>query len=338
MIMPVDAHLGVLLEWLKPTDGRIYDRILQAESFPVSTATDPQLDNEKLVPMVESLGQAEETGDNASEARLRDEIEKILHVEVGRRYGLICEAIRRCRRFPASAAAEHIQREDRAQYDRHLTYVADPGNHLAAVLSGNAATGEFLSRELNADHVERLAIRSVSGTRSTARLAGDVLVGQVTSRRASKFGRTTTVQYEVRTSQDCAQYLTPNHIGVVVFHREQVTAVRKALGRQLRGVHVETANRFQGLERKVIIALHPLSGKVRPTEFAAEAGRMCVAISRHRAACIMVSRDGIREVLDRLVPDDGRFLGQIGDSFFDGWRAHSILCTALESRNAIVRP
>ena len=78
-------------------------------------------------------------------------------------------------------------------------------------------------------------------------------------------------------SDDDGEYdLEPKHIEVVVFHREQVTAVRKALGRSLRDVHVETANRFQGLERKVIFTLHPLSGKHRPTEFAAEAGRMCV--------------------------------------------------------------
>jgi len=51
----------------------------------------------------------------------------------------------------------------------------------------------------------------------------------------------------------------------------------------------------------------------------------------------MVGRDGIREVLDRLVPDDGRFLGQIGDPYFDGWRSHSTLCKALENRNAIIR-
>jgi hypothetical protein len=132
--------------------------------------------------------------------------------------------------------------------------------------------------------------------------------------------------------------LTPEHVGVVVFHREQVTAVRKALGPSYSEVHVETANRFQGIERKVIIALHPLSGKHRPTEFAAEAGRMCVAVSRHRVACIMVGRDGIREILDRLVPDNGRFLGQIGDPFFDGWHAHSILCAALEERNGVIRP
>src|SRR5262249_13013020 len=48
-----DAHLGAVLEWLKPADGRIYDRIIEAESYPASTATDPALDNKRLVPLVE---------------------------------------------------------------------------------------------------------------------------------------------------------------------------------------------------------------------------------------------------------------------------------------------
>jgi hypothetical protein len=52
----------------------------------------------------------------------------------------------------------------------------------------------------------------------------------------------------------------------------------------------------------------------------------------------MVGRDGIGEVLDRLVPDDGRFLGQIGDPLFDGWQAHTCLCAALENRNVVIRP
>ena len=115
-------------------------------------------------------------------------------------------------------------------------------------------------------------------------------------------------------------------------------AATKVLGLSLQDVHVETANRFQGLERKVIIALHPLSGRRRVTEFALEAGRMCVAISRHRVACIIIGRDGVRECLDDLPADEGRFLGQSDDPFFDGWRAHSRLWTALESRNAIIRP
>jgi AAA domain-containing protein len=119
--------------------------------------------------------------------------------------------------------------------------------------------------------------------------------------------------------------------------REQVGALKKALGPAPHDVHVETANRFQGLERKVILALHPLSGQRRPTDFSAAAGRMCVAVSRHRVACIMISRDGIRETLDRLVPDDSRYLGQIGDPFFNGWQAHATLARALEERDAIIR-
>jgi hypothetical protein len=135
---------------------------------------------------------------------------------------------------------------------------------------------------------------------------------------------------------DGAHALEAKHIGVVVFHREQVGAVRKALSPGLRDVHVETANRFQGLERKVILALHPLSGKHRPTEFSVEAGRMCVALSRHRVACVMIGREGIRETLDRLVPDNDRFLGQIGDPFFDGWQAHFKLATALDEHDSII--
>jgi hypothetical protein len=65
---------------------------------------------------------------------------------------------------------------------------------------------------------------------------------------------------------------------------------------------------------------------------------MCIAVSRHRVNCIIVGRDGIGEVLDRLVPDDGRFLGQIGDPLFDGWLAQATLCAALENRNAVIRP
>jgi hypothetical protein len=136
---------------------------------------------------------------------------------------------------------------------------------------------------------------------------------------------------------DGEQELLPRHIGIVGFHREQVGALKKGLGPALHEVHVETANRFQGLERKVILALHPLSGQRRPTEFSAAAGRMCVAVSRHRVACIMIGRDGIRETLDRLVPDDGRYLGQIGDPLFNGWQAHATLARTLEEQNAILR-
>jgi hypothetical protein len=207
--------------------------------------------------------------------------------------------------------------------------LAAPGDrYLDPVVAGATATDRLLDRCLNAGSLSMIAL---------PRELRPVVDPEVVDLVVQLIERLLFRRYCV-TDDDGANDLEPSHIGVVVFHREQVTALRKALGRRLRHVHVETANRFQGLERKVIIALHPLSGKHRPSEFATEAGRMCVAISRHRVACIMVGRDGIGEVLDRLVPDDGRFLGQIGDPLFDGWQAHTCLCAALENRKAVIRP
>jgi hypothetical protein len=88
----------------------------------------------------------------------------------------------------------------------------------------------------------------------------------------------------------------------------------------------------------VILSLHTLSGKKRLDGFSTEAGRMCVAASRHRINCIIVGRDGIQDILDRFSPDDARYLGQVEEPYFDGWRAHSVFARALEERNAITRP
>ena len=129
--------------------------------------------------------------------------------------------------------------------------------------------------------------------------------------------------------------LAEEDIGVVVFHRDEVTAIRRAVGP---GVYVETANRFQGLERRVIVALHPISGAERVTEFNCEAGRACVALSRHRIACVIVGRDGISEALDRAVLEDERHLGRPDDPLFDGMRAHRTLMEQLEARALIERP
>jgi len=134
--------------------------------------------------------------------RLRSEIEQILRGEVEHRYRLISDALAICRRFPASVAAEHIGQQDRGRHDRNHVYVADPQNQLAARLSGDAATAEFLSRELNAEHLEGLKVRSVSGARGAARLSGDILIGDVVDRWIQKVPYKTLVHYRVRTGQD----------------------------------------------------------------------------------------------------------------------------------------
>ena len=120
-----------------------------------------------------------------------------------------------------------------------------------------------------------------------------------------------------------ADRVEPTRIGVVCAHRAQVRAVRSRLAPQIaRHVLVETANRFQGLERDLMIAWHPLSGRVAVRDFHVDAGRFCVMLSRHRAACIVVSREGLDGVLERYTPTEPPPLGMSGDPEFDGWSAH----------------
>jgi hypothetical protein len=85
---------------------------------------------------------------------------------------------------------------------------------------------------------------------------------------------------------------------------------------------VETADRFQGLERPVLVAWHPLSGRAEASPFHLEAGRLCVMLSRHRVACFLIARAGIEVLLLRYAPSGDRVLGLPGDPELEGWRAH----------------
>ena len=53
---------------------------------------------------------------------------------------------------------------------------------------------------------------------------------------------------------------------------------------------VDTANRLQGREFDVVLALHPLSGRTDASAFHLDAGRLCVLASRHRQCCVFVGR------------------------------------------------
>jgi hypothetical protein len=99
---------------------------------------------------------------------------------------------------------------------------------------------------------------------------------------------------------------------------------------------VETANRFQGLERKVVLAIHPLSGLLRPTEFELNPGRMCVSMSRHSVMCILLTRAGVEETLTGYMPDDDCFLGQPDDPSFMGWRAHEAVWCRLRAEGRLL--
>lgn len=123
--------------------------------------------------------------------------------------------------------------------------------------------------------------------------------------------------------------VTPDKIGVVCAHVSQVNAVRERLGPGLSDVFVETANRFQGIERSFMFVHHPLSGRADATAFHLDAGRLCVMLSRHRIGCWIFGRHGIGEQLMRFAPVGDRALGIDDDPEYRGWRAHLTLMASL---------
>ncbi|TQS42562.1 AAA domain-containing protein [Cryptosporangium phraense] len=120
----------------------------------------------------------------------------------------------------------------------------------------------------------------------------------------------------------------PDRIAVGAAHRDQVAAIRAALGPV--PVTVDTANRLQGREYEVTVFLHPLSGRRDATAFHLEAGRLCVLASRHRQACVVVARAGIRDLLDAHPSSAPVHLGD-PVKFPDGWAANQTMMAHLEN-------
>jgi hypothetical protein len=125
--------------------------------------------------------------------------------------------------------------------------------------------------------------------------------------------------------------VTADRIAIGAAHRDQVAGIRAALdrlGEDVRAVTVDTANRLQGREYDVCIVLHPLSGRRDATAFHLETGRLCVLLSRHRHACIVVAREGIPELLDAHPHTEPVHLG-VPVKFPDGWEAHQAVLAHL---------
>jgi len=121
--------------------------------------------------------------------------------------------------------------------------------------------------------------------------------------------------------------ITAQRIAVGTAHRAQAAAARQALF-DLPEVTVDTANRLQGREYDLTIVLHPLSGRRDATAFHLEAGRLCVLTSRHRQACVVVGRVGIRELLDAHPSSEPVHLHE-PVKFPDGWAANQTVMNHL---------
>ncbi len=197
-----DQHLGALLQWLQPADGKIHDRVRKAEAISASTSTDPELDNQYLSPLAEMLRKARLSGKEEAAAWARDKMGEFLLAEVMSRHALIRMGLAVLREFPESAAAEDIREADRERYDNFRARYATSDRKLGRGLKGHFGNVKFLEREFAESRIDALEARSVSGARAAARLKGEHLVGTVVGRRASTSNRRLTVEYEIRSEQD----------------------------------------------------------------------------------------------------------------------------------------
>ncbi|GAA4105567.1 AAA family ATPase [Actinomadura miaoliensis] len=212
-------------------------------------------------------------------------------------------------RLPASAAPLVSEafypftgfRSGTGPEDRRLEFGArGMGTTYDRALEEAAATGWALY-ELPARHTLRTDAEAV---RATAALAVRLLQ------------RGPVAHSELGTKQ-----VSADRVAIGAAHRDQVAAIRAALGSLGAGITVDTANRLQGREYDVTVVLHPLSGRRDATAFHLESGRLCVLTSRHRHACVVVARAGIPELLDAHPSTEPVHLG-VPVKFPDGWEAN----------------
>jgi hypothetical protein len=129
--------------------------------------------------------------------------------------------------------------------------------------------------------------------------------------------------------------LGPEDIGIAATHRVMNTAIQDALGPLRSWVRVDTPERWQGLEKRVMVVVHPLSGVAAPSAFDLETGRLCVMASRHRAGMVMVSRDHVPTTLEGYIPAADQALGR-PDVVGRGHAAHLRFWERLSEARAIL--
>lgn len=129
--------------------------------------------------------------------------------------------------------------------------------------------------------------------------------------------------------------IEPTDIGVSSSHRVMNAALTSVLSEWGGAVRVDTPERWQGLQKPVMIAVHPLSGVTEPSDFDLETGRLCVMASRQQSALVMLARDHVGQTLADFVPYAEQAPGR-PDVVGRGHDAHLSFWQALEAQDRIV--
>jgi hypothetical protein len=122
-----------------------------------------------------------------------------------------------------------------------------------------------------------------------------------------------------------------SQIAVVTSHNDQKAALRVAMAAAgLHEVVVNTANKLQGLTVEVVIAWHPLAGLLDVDEFHLDPGRLCVMLTRHRQACVVIGRAADRDLVKGIPPATPSYVGWDANPALDGWYVHESIFAGLD--------
>ena len=131
--------------------------------------------------------------------------------------------------------------------------------------------------------------------------------------------------------------LDHGRVALVVAHNDQKDLLRLRMDELgFDDVMVNTANKLQGLEFDVVFCWHPLAGLTEADEFHADAGRLCVMLTRHRHACVVVGRASDRALVESIPPTTPAYLGDDVDVLTEGWRTHQIVFSTLAEHRVVV--
>jgi hypothetical protein len=139
---------------------------------------------------------------------------------------------------------------------------------------------------------------------------------------------------EIDLGDGVSRKLQPTDIGICATHRSMNGEMSRNLSPLSNGVSVDTPERWQGLQRPIMIVVHPLSSVIDPSDFDLETGRLCVMASRHQVCLIVVTRDHVGETLGGFIPEASQAPGQ-PDVVGKGHAAHSQFWNALQRENRI---
>ena len=198
---------------------------------------------------------------------------------------------------------------------RKLTLQSAPGRKTHALEDASLERAS----ETGWAHVELPASAVLTADPETVNLVHSLLL--------RLFARSPTVKCENRPR---AAPLRQQDVAVAVSHNDQKDLLRAVLAdANLGDVQVDTANKLQGLTFEVVIAWHPLAGLTEVDEFHLDPGRLCVMLTRHRQACIVLGRAADRELVEGIPPATPCYVGWDNNPALDGWYAHEAVFAAL---------